>query len=123
MIPELRHFSYEDRLVKLGLTTLKTRRIRGDLIQQFKIQNRMDKVNWQKTNFIAPSISSSGPAANIRGHKYRINQESDSHPARDNFFLNRIAQYWNKLKEDTIGAKSVNSFKNKIDLELPYIIL
>ena len=82
----------------------------------------MDKVNWQNTNFIAQSISSIRPAANIRGHKSRIDQESDSHPARDNFFLNRIAQYWNKLKEDTIGAKSVNSFKNKIDLELPFII-
>ena len=81
LIPELRHLSYEDRLETLGLTTLKTRRIRGDLIQQFEIQNKMDKVNWLKIDFITPSISTNGPAANIRGRKYRIDQERDSHPA------------------------------------------
>jgi hypothetical protein len=51
MISEQRHLSYEDRLA-----ALKFRRLKGDLIQQYKITHGFDKVNWiysQKT----PSMS------------------------------------------------------------------
>ena len=37
MIPELRPYSYESRLLQCGLTTLETRRLRGDQIEMFKI--------------------------------------------------------------------------------------
>ena len=35
MIPKLRNISYEMRLKKCGLTTLETRRLRGDQIEVF----------------------------------------------------------------------------------------
>ena len=44
MIPELRDLSYESRLLQCGLTTLETRRLRGDQIM-FKIVNGYEDVD------------------------------------------------------------------------------
>ena len=45
MIPELRGLSYESRLLQCGLTTLETRRLRGDQIEVFKIVNGYEDVD------------------------------------------------------------------------------
>ena len=37
IIPQLRDLSYESSLLQCGLTTLETRRLRGDQIEVFKI--------------------------------------------------------------------------------------
>ena len=37
MLPELKGLSYPKRLKALGITTLETRRLRGDLIEVFNI--------------------------------------------------------------------------------------
>jgi ribonuclease P/MRP protein subunit RPP40 len=37
LVESIKHLNYEDRLKKLGIPTLKYRRIRGDLIEVFKI--------------------------------------------------------------------------------------
>ena len=45
MFPELRDLSYESRLLQCGLTTQKTRRLRGDQIEVFKIVNGYEDVD------------------------------------------------------------------------------
>ena len=45
MIPELKSLPYEARLKRLNLTTLEIRRIRGDLIEVYKILNGLEKIN------------------------------------------------------------------------------
>ena len=40
--PAIRHLTYEKRLVNLNLTTLETRRTRGDLIQKYKIDKKLE---------------------------------------------------------------------------------
>ena len=44
MIPELRDLIYESHLLQCGLTTLETRRLRGDQIEVFKIVNGYEDV-------------------------------------------------------------------------------
>ena len=44
MIPVLRDLRHEERLKECGLTTLETRRLRGDQIEVFKILNRYEKL-------------------------------------------------------------------------------
>ena len=45
MIPELRDLSYESRLLQCGLTTLETRRLRGNQIEVFRIVNGYEDVD------------------------------------------------------------------------------
>ena len=45
MIPEMRDYSYEIRSLQCGLTTLETRRLRGDQMEVFKIVNGYEDVD------------------------------------------------------------------------------
>ena len=44
MVKSCRNLEYKDRLGYLGLTTLQTRRIRGDLLETFKIITGRDRL-------------------------------------------------------------------------------
>ena len=64
LIPEIR---------KLGLSDLRTRRLRGDLIQMYKLLNGMEKVNFvNDINFKFGSGSSS--PYNLRRHSKKIHK-------------------------------------------------
>jgi len=56
--------SYSDRLQKFGLTTLETRRLRGDLIEVFKMFKGFD--NIMRNDFFKLSSTS------LRGHTLKI---------------------------------------------------
>ena len=45
LLPKLRNISYEMRLKESGLTTLETRRLRGDQIEVFKILNGYENID------------------------------------------------------------------------------
>ena len=48
LVPQLRKFCYEERLRKLGLTTLKERRLRGDMIEVFKLLGGWEKIYYRQ---------------------------------------------------------------------------
>ena len=45
LIPGLIYLRYEERLKECGLTTLETRRLRGDQIEVFKILNGYENID------------------------------------------------------------------------------
>ena len=47
ILPELTHISYEERLRKLNLMTLNYRRHRMDMIQTFKIINKIEVIKME----------------------------------------------------------------------------
>jgi hypothetical protein len=111
-ISTIKHLEYEERLNILGLTTLKNRRIRGDLIQQFKISHRLEEVEF----FVPQNMTSSlALGLNLRGHNQRlIPQRVRSCEVRQNFFTNRVVTHWNALPQGAVNAHSVNAFKDWI---------
>lgn len=104
---KLKQFDYPTRCTNLGLTTLSTRRLRGDLIQKFKLENGLETIDWH-----IPPICSM-PRGGHRGH-FRREIIRFCNP-RHNFFNNRIVNEWNKIPDDIIKSKTVNEFKNKLD--------
>jgi len=86
MFPELTFLPYEERLVKLGLWTFEERRNRADLIEAFKLVNRL--VNNPFDIFLEKSTNS-----HLRGH----------------FLSVRVVDRWNKLPQKAIDSTSVMS--------------
>ena len=112
MVPELRNLSYCDRLKRLGLTTLEDRRKHGDLIETYKIIT--GKENKQRDRFfkMVDSDNNRTRGNSMKIYKPRLNK---CILRRINFFSVRAVNSWNSLPEDVISAKTVNSFKNRLD--------
>ena len=103
--------SYEQRLRKLNLTTLHTRRQREDLIEAYKIIT--GKENIKSENFF--HIYSNG--YDTRGHCFKLATTRSRLELRRNFFSQGVVSNWNSLSAHVIEADTVNSFKNRLDAE------
>jgi len=100
--------SYLERLKYLGLYSLKGRRLRGDLIEAYKIFNGLTDLNYRKTFIPAKIDSTRNPEGKIFIQHSRTN-------IRKNIFSLRVAPYWNSLNNSFKFAPSTNNFKNRLD--------
>ena len=107
------------KLKIIGIPSLSHRRLRGGLIQYFKILKGFNKVNWVRLPTSAPSLSSTGPASAIRGHSSRLERQIVRNcTPRHEFLVNRIVSVWNSLPQSVIETRTVNSFKAALDKHL-----
>jgi hypothetical protein len=111
----MKNISYEERLKSFNLTTLSERRERGDAIQQFKINNRLNIINWFHPVGQAIRGNTEGPANSVRGLNHRLSSQVTNSKVRSNFFSNRVVSIWNKTPNEIRKAKNVNGFKNAYD--------
>ena len=96
---------------KMTLTSLEPRRLRGDLIQQFKIVKGIESVNFEETTskFVRVVAPRGGKRAQLRREVVRSCNQ------RHHFFSNRIVRSWNDLPDTVISAIVTNEFKNRLD--------
>ena len=88
--------SHKD-LLNFSMTTLKDRRLRGDLIEIYKVTSRRESINWVKQLNLRKNVDIYGPAANVRENSLNLRKESFSSriinslcswtTVRDNFFV------------------------------------
>ena len=83
----LRKREYADRLHELGLTTLEKRRIRGDLIETFKIVTGRERVRMEE--FFATNNSN----YNLRGHQFKMAVQRSRTNVRSSFFQPTCCEY------------------------------
>ena len=114
--------SYEEKLKKAGLTTLKERRVRGDLIEAYKTlkgMNSVEKTEWFDIRTNETTRPTRGNTVIVDGdEKMKIETLYKNQAAgeiRNNFFTVRVVRSWNELPEIVKGAKTVNGFKSAYD--------
>jgi len=98
-----------DRLKRLGLTMLESRRKRGDLTETYKILT--GKENIENNKFFELSDN----AHNLRGHSMKISVKRSRLNVRKFFFSQRVVPQWKSLPEKVVTAPSTNTFKHRLD--------
>ena len=110
IVPGLKDLSYPERLRKLILPTLAYRRLRGDLIQTFKLTH--DLVGYDKT---LPKFFQESHTSNLRGHSKKLNLSRNNKDIRKYTFRQRVVKLWNALPESVINSKDIIAFENNLD--------
>ena len=98
---------YEERLERLGLTKLVERRIRGDMIETYKIISGKERVD--------PSGFFKMAHFRGRSHPKRVYKEHSRLNMRKYWFSQRVVDKWNALTTEEVEASKTSSFKARYD--------
>ena len=99
--------SYEQRLDRLGITSLEDRHYRADMIQVFKILN--DTGNIYPENFLELS-ERAGRKNSLKLFKRRNYCDISKYS-----FTSRVVDPWNDLPDAVVLSADVNAFKGNLD--------
>lgn len=113
----MKGLSYEQRLEKLGWTTLEERRARGDMILTFQLLHRNADVNLSTWYWAQPLTEIEGPASSVRGtNNVRLNPPTKYNcKQREHFLTSRVAATLRKFPAGIMNLNTVNDFKNAYD--------
>ena len=113
--------SYNERLSQLNLLSLLDRRLRGDMIQTYKMVHEIDDVN--ATDFFTFSNTQHNHATRqaatvtdtVVVPSLGLSQGPSKLELRRNFFTQRVVAPWNALPPGVHSASSVEQFKIQYD--------
>jgi len=108
MVRGLEHLSYEERLRELGLFSLKTRRLRRDLINACKYLMG----GCQEDGAILFSVV---PSDRIRGNRHKLKPRKFQLNMRKNFFPLRVTEHWNRLPREVVDSPSLEMYETHLD--------
>ena len=112
----MKGLDYEERLCSLRLPSLVFRRVRGDMIEVYKIiHNLYDPKTTKSLLTLVPEDVPHTRTNTLKLIKNRTNLIQYA-----NFFTNRVTNIWNSLPCDIVNAESINSFKNKFDMHFKH---
>ena len=107
---KLKNKLYEERLQALGVTSLEKRKIRGDLIQVFRIVRSCDRIEFDELLEL-----DDGGGHVLMSHNWKLKVKRCRLQVRKCFFIQRIINVWNKLPEYVVESSSVVMFKKRLD--------
>ena len=107
MVDGITTLPYEERLQRLGLFSLARRRLRGDLIETFRILTQRDQVG--RTLFQLRNNEA------LRGHSLTLMKSQVRTNTRLHFFSQRVITPWNSLTESIVTSTTVQIFKSRLD--------
>lgn len=109
LLPGLRALPYEERLLKLKLPSMAYRRLRGDLIECYKITKNLYDPR------VSEGILTKAEECRTRGHTEKLFLNRGSANVRKHVFSIRVCIPWNSLPQSVIDAANINTFKARLD--------
>ena len=113
-IPSIRHLGYVRRLERLNLYSLEKRRLRGQLIETFKMLKGMNNIDYRHL------FTFSNNQTRSNGWKLELKRFNTSQCG--NFFTYKTAPIWNRLALFTASVGSVEQFKIELDKVIDTLI-
>ena len=108
LIPSLRNKSYEDRLVDLKLFSLEKRRVRGDMIEVWKIITEKENLNRNDFFEIEHNGITRNNGCKIVGKRFQTD-------IAGNWFTHRVVNEWNSLPQNVVNSATLVTFKKRLD--------
>ena len=108
LIPGFRGLTYEERLKRLDMFSLKDRRIRGDLIETYKILKNIDNVSLENFFELSSQLTTRNNGLKLKGQRFNTD-------LRKNYFNVRVIHFWNKLPASVVHANTIATFKARLD--------
>jgi len=102
----LEHLSYEERLRKLGLFSLKKRRPKGDLLNAYKYLKGWCQEDGARLFSVVPRNRTRGNGHKTKHKKFHLNMKK--------FFTVRVTEHWNRLPRGTVESP-LEIFKTHLD--------
>jgi len=109
LVRMLRKYSYATRLQMIGITSLEERRLRGDIIEVYKLLTGKEQIDYRQF------FNSADTPYGLRGHEKKLAKDRSRLDSRKFFFSQRVVNGWNSLPAKVVNSESVNSFKNAYD--------
>ncbi len=104
MLPGMAEKYYEERLKILKIPTLTYRRLRGDMLEVYKMTSGEYDQEVIPDHAIASNTTT-------RGHNKKLFHWRSTNATRKNFFSNRVVPVWNSLPEEVVSVPNKNTFK------------
>ena len=110
LVPSLANLEYEDRLKRLNLPTLAYRRLRGDLIEVYKIMS--GKYDAE----VCEGLIVRREGERSTGHPHKIFKERPIKDIRKFGFPHSVVDIWNRRRMGgVVKAESVKDFEFRLD--------
>ena len=106
----LENLTYEERLRRLDLFSVKGRLLRADLVMVWKIFNGKSAVT--------PEVIFTPNPSSRRGHGLKLFMPRSNLEIRRRSFAVRTISEWNNLSTETVMAQSLDTFKRLLQRDL-----
>ena len=111
LVPGNKNMDYDERLAYLNdLPKLEERRVRGDMIETYKILTGKEDTKWNRFFQMAPERGDPDLARGLKLFPKRPRLDK-----RKYVFSYRVIQKWNDLSKEEVQARKTSGFKAKYD--------